>query len=115
MGDKPISGGGDGAIIAFEITDIYRGFGLNCNAVEAVVLNVSSGSGVAEGDEIIVWDIDLGCNFALPPNLLIGLRGKASRMTNNVDPYTWVGPDTIPEGPTRWEVIRLCCAEEESL
>lgn len=111
-----VSGGdGDGAIIAFEITDIYRGFGLNCNAVEAVVTNVSSGAGVAEGDEIIVWDIDLGCNFALPPNLLIGLKGKASRMVNNVNPYTWIGPDTIPEGPTRWEVIRLCCAEEELL
>lgn len=108
-------GGGDGAIIAFQVTDIYRGFGLNCNAVEAVVTNVSSGSGVAEGDSIIVWDIDLGCNFALPPNLLIGLKGKASRMTNNVNPYTWVGPDTIPEGPTRWEVIRLCCSEEEWL
>lgn len=105
-----------GLKVQFVITDIYRGIGLNCNAVEAVVQNVSCGaSWPLVGDEIIVWD-SLGCRFNCPMDLLIGVRGYAERMTTppadselGLEQFA-SGPQ--PERPCRWEVDELCCVEE---
>lgn len=124
-------GGGSGlTVVMFEILDIYRGIGLNCNAVEARILNVScngtaesnpqsgsvsvSGLSSSIGGTIIVWD-SLGCIFNCPMDLLIGVRGYATRMTTPEDGSSLAleqfpsGPQ--PERPCRWEVTTLCCVE----
>ncbi len=108
----PVGGGGSGSgptVISFTITDIYRGIGLLCNAVEATVLEVSCGAtDVDVGDEVIIWDA-LTCTFSMPMELLIGIKGYATRMTTP-DPIGDGGPE--PETPCRWVVTFLCCADE---
>lgn len=96
-------------VIDFEITDIIRGRGLLCNAVEAIVLNVACGvTGVAVNDVITVWD-DRLCRFQLPMNLLIGVQGTAIRM-NTVTTFYDGGAEQ--ETPCHWAVLTLCCVEE---
>lgn len=109
-------GGSGTPVVMFVIDDILRGDGLLCNAVEATVLNVSCNLGSpAVGDSIEVWD-SLGCVFNCPMELLIGVRGYATRMTTPPDGSDLAdeqfpsGPQ--PETPCRWEVTALCCVEE---
>jgi hypothetical protein len=112
-----LSRGSGDEIIMFEITEIIRGKGLLCNAVEATVLNVSCNlTSPAVGDTVEIWD-SLGCTFNMPMELLIGVRGYAVRMTTP-DAYSTLGQEQFgdggpqPETPCRWEATRLCCVEE---
>jgi hypothetical protein len=113
-------GGGTGAEkILFEIKSIARGVGLNCNAMEVEVLNVSCGATiVSQGDIVIVYD-ELGCVFNGPEHLLLGKRGYAVRMENPDYPDTEIlefaeGTEDIavPTGLCRWAAEKICCIEE---
>lgn len=109
----PASGGGSSTqIVEFRILSFVRGFGLDCNAVRAVVTNIGCGTtGVSIGDLINVWD-GLLCTFAIPEDLLIGVHGYAIRMLNpGADEYEVVG-GIVETGICRWEVLRICCVEE---
>lgn len=113
------SGGGGAPTIMFEIVRIVRGAGLNCNAMECEVLNVScSASGIRPGQTVIVYD-ELGCSFNAPEHLLVGIRGYAKSMDNpsENDPLVFEpGTEDIaaPTGSCRWCVQKLCCIEEDS-
>jgi hypothetical protein len=105
--------------ILFEIVRIERGVGLNCNAMEVEVLNVSCGTTiVSQGDLVTVYD-EIGCVFNAPEHLLIGMRGYAIRMDNPDYPDTEIlefaeGTEDIavPTGRCRWAAQTLCCVEE---
>lgn len=118
---RPRGGRGGGTTtILFEIVRVLRGVGLNCNAMECEVLNVScGGSGVAVGDLVTVYD-EIGCIFNAPEHLLAGLRGYAIRMGNPSyaadDPLVFeAGTESIasPTGTCRWCAQSTCCVEEE--
>jgi hypothetical protein len=112
-------GGGGTEKILFEIKSIARGVGLNCNAMEVEVLNVSCGATiVSQGDIVIVYD-ELGCVFNGPEHLLFGKRGYAVRMENPDYPDTEIlefaeGTEDIavPTGLCRWAAEKICCIEE---
>jgi hypothetical protein len=116
-------GGGSGpATILFEIVRVLRGVGLNCNAMECEVLNVSckGPSGVSIGDLVAVYD-EIGCVFNAPEYLLLGRRGYAIQMSNPVyrlqDPLIFEpGTEDIaaPVGSCRWSAQTLCCIEEQT-
>lgn len=105
--------------VLFEIVRIERGVGLNCNAMECEVLNISCKSSlVAIGDLITVYD-EIGCVFNAPQHLLIGMRGYAIRMDNpdyaQDEPLVFEeGTEDIaaPTGACRWAAQTLCCVEE---
>lgn len=104
------SGGAE--IIHFRIIEVLRGVGLDCNACLCEVINTACGMGSpAIGDEVPVWD-GLGCNFNLPESLLIGLEGYAMKMTNPNAGGEESDTEFTETGPCRWEVQRMCCAEE---
>ena len=112
----PTSGGTP--TISFEITDILRGKGLLCNAVEAKVLGVSCNySGVSPCDIVVVWDGLLQA-FAVPMELLIGVKGYATLMKTPDEYSTCLDFVEFNDGgiqsdrPCRWEVISLGCPEE---
>ena len=113
------SGGGGGEIIMFEIERVLRGVGLNCNAMECRVLNVSCNMiGVKVGDLLPVYD-EIGCSFNAPEHMLVGLRGYAVRMNNHKNPADETlefaeGTEDIatPKGNCRWVVNKICCIEE---
>lgn len=117
---KALQAGGGGQIILFKVTDAVPAFSSNpslpnpfiCNAVQAVVENVSCSmaGNVNIGDEVIIWD-ELGCNFNLPMDLLIGVYGYATRMVTQDLTEEKVYP---LEYPCYWVVMRLCCVEEIS-
>jgi hypothetical protein len=115
-----VGGGGGATTILFEIVRVLRGVGLNCNAMECEVLNVScGGSGVAVGDLVAVYD-ERGCVFNSPEHLLYGRRGYAIQMKNFAyrmhDPLQFeAGTEDIaaPTGACRWAAQNLCCVEEE--
>lgn len=107
----PEDGNGSGAtIISFQIVDVVRGVGFLCNAMECIVIGVNCGlTTPAEGDTVIVWD-GPSCSFNLPFELLDGQYGYAVRMTTPADYFADGGLES--ERPCRWEVLRMCCAEE---
>lgn len=106
--------------ILFEIVRVLRGFGLNCNAMECEVINITcGGGGVSIGDIVIVYD-EIGCIFNAPEHLLNGLRGYAIKMGNpsyaSDDPLIFEpGTEDIakPTGNCRWCAQSTCCVEEE--
>jgi hypothetical protein len=115
------SGGGAGTpSILFEIVRVLRGFGLNCNAMECEVINITcGGGGVSIGDIVTVYD-EIGCIFNAPEHLLAGLRGYAIQMGNpsyaSDDPLVFEpGTEDIakPTGSCRWCAQSTCCVEEE--
>lgn len=115
------SPGGGASIITFQILRVLRGAGLNCNAMECLVLNVSCGSNAASpGDVVAVYD-EKGCVFNAPEHLLYERRGSAVQMKNFAyrmhDPLVFEpGTEDIaaPTGPCRWVAQDLCCTEEQS-
>jgi hypothetical protein len=116
-----MAAGGSGTThILFEIVRVARGFGLNCNAMECLILNVSCSSAISlVGTEVIVYD-ELGCVFNAPEPLLLGIRGYAKKMSNasSLDPLVFEpGTEDIaaPTGSCRWSVDRLCCVEEDDV
>jgi hypothetical protein len=118
----PGEGGGGSEDVLFEIIRPLRGVGLDCNAMECEVLNVSCRlSTVSIGDIITVYD-ELACVFNAPERLLTGKRGYAKRMSNPSYDYGYEDPLIIspgtegisePEGECRWCVQVLCCVEED--
>jgi hypothetical protein len=112
-------GGSGGETILFEIIRPLRGVGVDCNAMECEVLNVSCGlASPSIGALVPVYD-ELGCVFNAPEALLNGKRGYATRMSNpqyGNDPLT-ITPGTEgisePTGVCRWSVQVMCCVEED--
>jgi hypothetical protein len=113
-------GSGGTPTILFEIIRVLRGFGLNCNAMECEVINISCGdNSVTIGDIVTVYD-EIGCIFNAPEHLLAGLRGYAIKMGNpsyaSDDPLVFEpGTEDIakPTGNCRWCAQNTCCVEEE--
>lgn len=134
------SGGGGSTTIRFQILSLgpfTSESSAYCLTVLAEVLDVScNGSGVNIGDEVVIWDPDQ-CQFSIPAELLVGLRGSAIMMRwANADTLgTGTGTGTnipIPgrgggisqcvgdlgsgtgwvEGECWWMVQTLCCGEE---
>jgi hypothetical protein len=119
---RAVSGGSGPHHILFVILRVLRGVGLNCNAMECEVLNVSCGgeSVASIGDIVTVYD-EMGCVFNAPEILLIGRRGYAKQMSNPIyrmhDPLVFEpGTEDIaaPTGKCRWAADRLCCVEEDT-
>lgn len=108
--------GSGGATLQFEITEVGVSLGAlaaDCDYVEAEVITPPCNSSVEEGDEIRVFDAQR-CMFNMPASVLIGLKGWATRVVND----TYGNDDCVEglldqEGACKWEVITLCCAEEE--
>lgn len=118
--EAPSTGGH--ASILFKILRVLRGVGLNCNAMECEVLNVSCGgeSLVSIGDIETVYD-EMGCVFNAAEILLVGRKGYAKQMSNPSyriqDPLVFEpGTEDIatPTGRCRWAADRLCCVEEDT-
>lgn len=112
-------GGGGTPTILFEIVRVLRGVGLNCNAMECIVLNASCGASVSAGDTVTVYD-EIGCVFNAPEHLLYGSRGYAIQMKNFDyrihDPLIFEpGTEDIaaPTGSCRWCAQSKCCVEED--
>ena len=111
-----INGGGSGgaASIRFQVLSAGPFLGLvpsdDCDFVVARVLGVScSSSGVSVGDEVYVWDPSY-CHFNLPLSILVGAKGTATSMVNDLDGVVTC-LDYRP-GSCRWVVHSLCCTEE---
>ena len=115
------AGGGGTPTILFEVVRVLRGVGLNCNAMECDILNVScSEISVSAGDTVTVYD-EIGCVFNAPEHLLLGRRGYAIKMSNpsyrmNDPLIIESGTEDIaaPSGSCRWCAQTLCCVEEET-
>ena len=111
----PSGSTGQSAQIKFQILDWLPGDPLTspCEAVYAVVTQVSCGSSVQVGDEVIVWDPDL-CWFDLPTSLLIGMKGSANLMRTNTLGLPTMPPMcfTPPEDECSWVVENMCCSEQ---
>jgi len=113
-------GGGGAPKIRFTIlsTSFTVGLGaLGCDHVVVRVDHVScSGTGVAVGDEVNVYDPEY-CHFNLPIELLIGLSGTATRYkSENYQPDLEYLLDCVAEVQTAgcmWMIDTLCCSEEE--
>ena len=109
-------GGGGAGFVVFEIDAVGPYWGntmaVECDYVIATVLRVSCGlTGVDVGDEINVWDFDQ-CWLNLPIEVLVGMRGRASQMRNDLEGVVTCRDPRAAEGNCLWEVNSLCCGEE---
>ena len=106
--------GGNGATtIRFEVTAAGPHLGstdVDCDFVVATVLGVSCGGNVSVGDEVNVWDPSQ-CHFNLPMDVLIGAKGTATDMTNNIEGVDCLD-ERADEGSCRFVIHSLCCSEE---
>ena len=108
-------GGGGAPFIRFEVLAVgphYLDTSTECNTVTASVLDVScSSTGVAAGDEVIIWDPS-GCWFSIPIENIENAHGMAIRMDRG---DTFAISDCSEDDPTEacfWMVVNLCCLEE---
>ena len=107
------SAGGGAASIRFKVLSVGPSLGSqvdDCDYVVAEVLGVScSSSNVSVGDEVYVWDPSY-CHFNLPISVLVGARGTATSMTNDLNGVIACLDARL--GTCRWVVHSLCCTEE---
>jgi len=109
-------GGSGTGFIKFEIVAVgpYWGedLGVACDYVVGKVLRVSCGlTGVSVDEEVNIWDFDQ-CWTDLPIEILVGMKGTAVEMRNDMEDVTDCRDDRAAEGACLWEVEHLCCGEE---
>jgi hypothetical protein len=119
------------AVISFRV--LSAGFFLGgvdnfCLRVQAEVLSVSCNeTGVSPGDEVTIYDPG-GCQFNVPIEILLGVRGTAVKMAWNDPTGLTVDLQGIPycflqataeeteafetAGECYWMVQSLCCVED---
>mgnify|MGYP003634999481 CR=1 FL=1 len=116
------TGGSGNQTIKFVILGPSAAIGqgaIGCDYVTAEVTRIGcDASGVQIGDTVNIWDPDY-CYLNMPLDLLVGLRGTAQSMQNNIsaiDAAELVDCqyEVLAAGACRWEVTSLCCAEEFS-
>lgn len=100
--------------IDFEIVEWLPDISLTsgCEGAYVIITATSCCSSVAEGDEVVVWDVDF-CALDLPIDLLSGIHGRAwwGKRPSTMDDIPCVyGP---PVGSCLWSIGFLkCCGEE---
>jgi hypothetical protein len=112
------SGGGSGApFITFDVVSsgpLYDDTSVECNTVTATVLSIScQATGVAVGNEVVVWDTQ-GCWFSIPIENLENARGTAIRMSRGTGSVISECSEDDPTEACYWMVVNLCCLEEVS-
>ena len=100
--------------IDFEITEWLPDISLTsgCEGAYALITATSCCSSVAEGDEVVVWDVDF-CAFDLPIDLLAGIHGRAwwGKRPSTMGSVPCIYGPTV--GACLWSVGFLkCCGEE---
>lgn len=108
------TGGSGPATIRFQVLAAGPFLGdttVDCDYVVATILGKSCNSTVTVGDEVNVWDPSQ-CHFNLPLAILIGSRGTATDMFNDLVGEIDCSDDRLADGACRFVVHSLCCTEE---